>query len=71
MYVKGGARCRVCSSQYRLRGLSHLQATCFLHDCFLRIQPTQTSVCVPFVQRPESAYKRALAMALAPWRSIA
>lgn len=32
-------RCRVLSSEYRLRGLSHLQAICFLHDCFLRIHP--------------------------------
>ena len=44
-------RCRVFSSQYRLRGLSHLQATCFLHDCFLRIQPTQTSVCAEARER--------------------
>lgn len=56
-------RCRVLSSQYRLRGLSHLQATGFLHDCFLR---TSSRLKPPFVQRPESAYERALA----PWRSL-
>jgi hypothetical protein len=59
--MEKGWRCRVFSSQYRLRGLSHLQAICLLHDCFLRIQPTQTSVCVEARERlQESARSVAL-----------